>query len=228
MRLCLRAALLFLPVWLSAAHAVRAESITYRFEGRVDTTTGMVPPSIGDIVSGTVTFEVPGIDAPLGDPFGFFQTRKDIYQLSFAHEPGTTPFDSRTLHNQLFTVQVSNDFPEDQLGIVLSTFTSPQLGFTIDLLDLTGTAFPNANLPVSPDLEAFSLRHFVGSIEERRGGVQTVIGTLGGTITSLTGEPGPAITPEPGSVLLLGPTALSLLGAARMKKKRRKTPKTAG
>jgi hypothetical protein len=128
--------------------------------------------------------------------------------------------------NQLFTVQVFNNFfgdiggPFDELNIVLSRFTSPQLGFTIDLIDPTGTVYTNANLPVSPDLEAFSLRHFVGSIEERRGGVQTVIGTLGGTITSLTGGPGPSITPEPGSVLLLGPTALSLLGAARMKKRR--------
>jgi hypothetical protein len=224
----LRAVLFILAVWLSAVPVVRADSITYRFQGQVDMTTGMVPPSVGDIVMGTVTFEVPGIDAPPGAVAGIFQTRKDIYELSFAHEPGAAPFDSRILHNQLFTVEVHNAFPEDSLSIVLSTFPPfPQLGFTIDLLDLTGTAFPNANLPVSPDLEAFSLRQFVGHIEDRRGGAQTVIGTMGGTITSLTGGPGPSITPEPGSLLLLGPAALSLLGAARMKKSR-KTRKAAG
>ncbi|HEY7056265.1 MAG TPA: hypothetical protein VH458_07065 [Vicinamibacterales bacterium] len=221
---CLRAGLLVLLVWLSAARAVRAESITYRFEGQVETTTGMVPPSVGDIVSGIVTFEVPGIEAPPGAAAGIFQTRKDIYQLSFAHEPGAAPFHSRTLNNQQLTVQVSNNFfgdiggPFDELDVVLSTLTSPQLGFTIDLIDPTGTVYTNGNLPISPDLEAFALRHFVGSITEGR----AIIGTLGGTITSLTGEPGPSITPEPGSVLLLGPPALSLLGAARMKKRRKR------
>ena len=133
----------FSPYGSARSRAVRADSITYRFQGQVDTTTGMVPPLVGDIVMGTVTFEVPRIDAPPAAVAGIFQTRKDIYQLSFAHEPGAAPFDSRTLHNQLFTGEVHNAFPEDSLSIVLSTFPPfPQLGFTIDLLDLTGTALP--------------------------------------------------------------------------------------
>ena len=76
------------------------------------------------------------MNAPPAAVAGIFQTRKDIYQLSFAHEPvEPLRFHSRTLHNQLFTVEVHNAFPKDSLSIVLSTFPPfPQLGFTIDLL----------------------------------------------------------------------------------------------
>lgn len=218
-----RAVLLVLFVWLSTAAAVRAESITFRFEGLVDATTGTVPPSVGDALFGSVSFEIPGTDAPPGSASGFFQTRQDVFHLGFAHEPGGPVFYERTDHRQLFTTDVFNGFhgdlggPLDELGITLSTFTFPQFNFNIDLVDLTGSVFTNANLPASLNLDAFQLRNFVASIQVRSGGGQTVVGTFGGRITSLVEGPGPSLVPEPCSLLLVGPAIFGVIGRARIK-----------
>ena len=218
-----RAAILVFLIWLTAPATVRADPFTFRFAGRVDTTTGIVPPSVGDVLFGSVNFDIPGTNAPPGDAIGFFQTRDDVFRLSFAHAPGAPAFDERTLRRQLFSVLVFNNVsgdipgPFDELGIFVSTFTFPQFNFTIDLIDRTGSIFTNANLPTSPNLDAFQLRNFVGSIQVRRGGTQEVVGTFGGTITSLLGGPGPSTLPEPGTLSLLGPAALVVIRRARLR-----------
>jgi len=221
-----RTAILVVAVWLSMAVAVWADSITYRFEGRVDVTTGTVPPSVGDTLSGSLSFDIPGTNAPPGASSGFFQTRHDVFDVSFAHEPGGPAFGERTFRGQLFTVGTFNNFfgdlgsPFDELEITLSTFTFPQFNFNIDLVDLTGSVFvANANLPTSPQLDAFQLRNFVANIQARRGGGQSIVGTFGGRITSLVGSPGPSVVPEPTSLLLFGPVALGILGRAMIKRR---------
>lgn len=219
MRCRFRIATVVLFVCLSPAATLWADSITYRFEGQVETTTGMVPPSVGDTLLGFVIFDIPGTDAPPGALTGFFQTRQDIFHVSFAHESGGPAFDERTLYRQLFTINTFNDIDGfDELGITLSTFTFPQFNFHIDLVDRTASAFANANLPASPNLNAFQERNFVASIQVRRGGAQAVVGTFGGRITSLVGGPGPSIVPEPSSLLLLGPATLAIVRRARIKK----------
>jgi hypothetical protein len=220
-----RAALLLVFVWLAADAVAMADSITFQFAGRVDATTGTVPPQIGDSLFGSVSFEIPGTNAPPGSPFGFFQTRQDIFDLSFAHEPGGAAFDQRTLRRQLFTAEVFNGFfgdrggPFDEFELTLSTFTLPQFNFNIDLVDPTGSVFASGNLPASLTLGAFPLRRFVASIQVRRGGGQEVIGTFGGTITSLVEGSGPSLVPEPCTLLLVAPTLVGLLGRARIKRK---------
>lgn len=205
-----RAAVLVVLVWLSTAAAAQADSITFRFEGRVDATTGTVPPSVGDSLFGSVSFDIPGTNAPPGSPNGFFQTRENVFDLRFAHEPGGAAFEERRFTAQLFTVQVFNNFfgdsggPFDEFEINLSTFTFPQFNFNIDLVDPTGSVFANANLPISPHLDAFQRRTFVASIQVRHDGGQSVVGTFGGTISSLLGGPGPSVVPEPCSSFLLG------------------------
>lgn len=225
MRCRFRTAIVVASVWLSVATAAWADSITYRFEGRIDDTTGIVPPSVGDVMFGSISFVVPGIDAPPGASSGTFQTREDVFHVSFAHEPGGPVFAERTFHDQLSTVSTFNNFfgdrggPFDELEVTLSTFTFPQFNFNIDLVDLTGSVFgANANLPSSPHLDAFQLRNFVANIETRHGGGQSIVGTFDGRITSLVGSSGPfSPTPEPSSLLLLGPVALGILGRATIK-----------
>ena len=186
------------PAWLSLVAAAEAESITFQFAGRVDATAGTVPPTIGDSLFGSVSFEIPGTDAPPGSPFGIFQTRQDVFHLSFAHEPEGPLFGERTLRRELFTAEVFNNFfgdlggPFDEFELTVSTFTLPHFNLNIDLTDPTGSVFTNGNLPTALTLGAFPLRRFVASIEVPRGGSQEVVGTFGGTITSLVEGPGPS------------------------------------
>jgi hypothetical protein len=225
-----RTVILVLLVSFGAAAAVSADPVTIRFQGVVDATTGTVPPSVGDTLSGSVTFDIPGTDAPPGAASGFFQTRQNVFNLSFQHEAGGPAFDERTLRRQLFTIGTFNDFwgdiggPFDEVGITLSTFTFPQFNFNISLIDLAGSLFTtNANLPTSLRLEDFELRDFVGSIQVRSGGGQSVVGTFGGRITSLEMGPGPSLVPEPSSLFLVGPLALGLVARARSQWRRIKT-----
>src|SRR4051812_7889924 len=166
-----RATVLAVLAWLSLVAAVEADSITFQFAGQVDATTGTVPPKVGDSLFGSFRFEIPGTDAPAGAPVGIFQTRQDIFDLSFAHEPGGPVFDQRTLRRELFTAEVFNNVfgdqggPFDEFELTVSTFTLPHFNLNIDLVDPTGSVFTNANLPTALPLGAFAMRRFVASIE---------------------------------------------------------------
>jgi hypothetical protein len=46
-------------VWVSVAVAARADPILFEFQGHVDETTGTVPQAVGDLLFGSVTFDIP-------------------------------------------------------------------------------------------------------------------------------------------------------------------------
>ena len=222
-----RRALFLAIMWLSVSTAVNAEPIPFNFSGPLFATSGTAPQQPGDIAVGSFVLD-PGTLTVTEESSEHrrFEGPVDL-RLSFRRPSGdvVVQYDLQdfplnlVINNDVLSFADESRYDAFRFGIGRA---EDLFSLGVFLVDPTGTAFSDMNLPTELNLLDFNgpnNRRFFGSYLNPAGGI---VGQFDGYVTFLNGVSAPEPVPEPGTLsLLIGGGALALL-------RRRRTEEPAG